>query len=221
MEHSPHGAQQTRRGLRRRRTLRWRRVRVILAAGLVLGVGAFATIAAWTDTENATGTFGTSVFATESQSAGSPTYAGHPTAPGAALTFNATAMSPGTSFYAWLNIRTTPASTVGGTVTLTGATPSGALAPALQYRAVRMAGPSPGSACDATAFSGSPTFIAGSSSTYLAVTQVPASPVASAIGAAGAQLGFCIEVRVAPGSDNSYQGQAATVTWTFTATSAS
>jgi predicted ribosomally synthesized peptide with SipW-like signal peptide len=196
-------------------------VRVLLAAGLVLGVGTVATLAAWTSSENATGSFGASVFATESQSQGSA-YAGHPTAPGAALTFTATAMSPGTSFYAWVNIRTTAASTVGGTVALTAAAANGTLAPALQYRAVRLAGPSPGVACDATAFSGSPVFIAGAASTYLAVTQVPGSPVASTLGAAGAQpLGFCVEVQIAPGSAATYQGQAATVTWTFTATSAS
>ncbi|GAA5203499.1 hypothetical protein [Microbacterium jejuense] len=210
---------ETRRDHRRR--VRLRRLRVLLAAGLVLGAGTIATLAAWTGTENATGSFGASIFATESQSQGSPTYAGHPTAPGATLTFNATAMSPGTSFYAWVNIRTTAASTVGGTVMLTAATPSGGLAPALQYRAVRLTGPSPGAVCDATAFSGSPVFIAGAAGTYLAVSQVPGTPVASSIGATGAQLGFCVEVRIAPGSADSYQGQTATATWTFTATSAS
>jgi predicted ribosomally synthesized peptide with SipW-like signal peptide len=204
-----------------RKRLRNRRLRVLLAAGLVLGAGSIATLAAWTDTENATGSFGASVFATESQSQGTPTYAGHPTAPGASLTFNATAMSPGTSFYAWLNVRTTAASTVGGTVNLTAAAPSGALAPALQYRAVRLTGPSPGAACDATAFAGTPTFIAGAAATYLPVAQVPGTPVASTIGAAGAQLGFCFEVRIIAGSADTFQGQTATVTWTFTATSAS
>lgn len=209
----------TRRGLRRR--VRARRLRVLLAAGLVLGAGAVATLAAWTSTENATGSFGASVFATESQTQGSA-YAGHPTAPGATLAFTATAMSPGASAYAWVNVRTTAASTVGGTLTLTAATATGALAPALQYRAVRLTGPSPGAACDATAFSGSPVFIAGTSSTYLAVTQVPGTPVASILTAAGAQpLGFCVEVQIAPGSANSFQGQTANVTWTFTATSAS
>ena len=75
-------------------------MQAVLAAGLVLGIGTAATLAAWTDTENATGGFGASVFGTESQSAGSPTYASNTTAPGATLSFDATAMSPGTSFYA-------------------------------------------------------------------------------------------------------------------------
>ncbi|WP_164743505.1 SipW-dependent-type signal peptide-containing protein [Microbacterium sulfonylureivorans] len=198
-------------------------MRVLLAAGLVFGVGAFATLAAWTDTENATGSFGASVFGTESQSAGSPTYTSQTAAPGASLTFNATAMSPGTSFYAWLNVRTTPASTVGGTVALTGiANNAGGLVGALQYRAVRTASVNPTSPCDATAFTGTPVFIAGAAATYLQVTAaVPASPVASPIAAAGGAIGYCFEVRVAPGSANTYQGTTATVTWTFTSTSAS
>lgn len=205
-----------------RRRLRGRRLRVVLAAGLVFGIGAFATLAAWTDTENATGSFGASVFDTQSASAGSPTYTSQTAAPGASLTFGATGMSPGTSFYAWLNVRTTPATTVGGTVALTGIDDNdGGLVGALQYRAVRMATASPGTTCGAAVFTGSPVFIAGAAATYLPVTQVPGTPVASPIAAAGAEIGYCFEVRVAPGSANSFQGTTATVTWTFTSTSAS
>ncbi|WP_228484574.1 SipW-dependent-type signal peptide-containing protein [Microbacterium cremeum] len=209
---------QTRRA--RRARMHRRRLQAVLAAGIVLGAGTAVTLAAWTDTENATGGFGSSVFGTESQSQGSPTYASQTTAPGATLTFNATAMSPGTSFYAWLNVRTTPASTVGGTVSLTSIAPSGGLASALQYRAVRMPGATPSSTCNAAAFTGTPVFVAGAAASYLPVSQVPATPVASPIGAAGAELGFCFEVRIAPGSADSFQGQTGSVTWTLTATSA-
>ena len=58
-------------GERGRRARIWR---ALLAGGLVLGVGATATLAAWNDSEVATGSFAASVFDTESQSAGSPTY---------------------------------------------------------------------------------------------------------------------------------------------------
>lgn len=202
--------------------LRSRRMRVVLAAGLVFGAGAFATLAAWTDTENATGSFGASVFDTQSASAGSPTYTSQTAAPGASLTFNATAMSPGTSFFAWLNVRTTPTTNVAGTVALTGvANNGGGLVGALQYRAVRMSSASPASTCNAAAFTtGTPVFIAGTSGTYSAITQVPASPVSSPIAAAGAEIGYCFEVRITPGSANTFQGTTATVTWTFTSTSA-
>ncbi|GAA1923103.1 hypothetical protein GCM10009775_14380 [Microbacterium aoyamense] len=192
----------------------------MLAAGVVLGVGSIATIAAWTDNENATGSFGASIFDTESQSAGSPAYASRPTAPGATLTFNATAMSPSTSYFAWLNIRTTTTTTVGGNVTLTGAAATGTLAPALQYRLIRLGGVGSAANCVSTAFTAGSVYLAGSSTTYSTVTTVPASPLANPIGASGAELGFCVEVRVAAGSANTYQGQTATVTWTFTATSA-
>lgn len=209
---------ETRRSARRRLGLR--RVAAVLAAGAVLGIGSIATIAAWTDNENATGAFSTSIFDTESQSAGSPAYASRPTAPGATLSFAATAMSPGVSSYAWVNVRTTAASTVGGTITLTSATATGTLAPALQYRMVRLGAAGSAANCVATAFTaGTPVFVAGASGTYSAVTTVPASPVANPIGAGGSELGFCVEVRVTPGSANSYQGQTATVTWAFTATS--
>ena len=196
---------------------------MILAAGLVLGIGTTATLAAWTDTEIGTGSFGASVFGTESQSAGSPAYASNTTAPGASLTFNATAMSPGVSFYAYLNVRTPPASTVGGNVALTSAavspTTAGTIGPALEYRAVRLTGVAPGTPCSSAAFTGTPTFIAGSGTTWLPVSQAPASPVANPIGAAGAELGFCFEVRIMNGAANSVQGTTATVTWTMTGTS--
>jgi predicted ribosomally synthesized peptide with SipW-like signal peptide len=202
---------------RGRRSRIWR---AVLAGGLVLGVGATVTLAAWNDSEQATGSFAASVFGTESQSAGSPTYASNTTAPGATLSFAATAMSPGTSTYAWLNIRTTTTSTVGGTVTLAAVTNNGGgLVGALQYRAVRMASANPTSTCAAAAFTGTPAFVAGGASTYLPVTQVPASAVANPIGAAGAQLGFCFEVQVAPNAANTFQGTSATVTWQFNAAS--
>lgn len=210
-----------REGARGPRRLASLRVRALLLGGLVLGVGAASTLAAWTDTENATGSFTASVFDTQSQSAGSPTYASNTTAPGATLDFAATGVSPGASSYAWLNIRTTPTSTVGGSVVLTASTPSGGLAPVLQYRAVRMAGASPGSTCSAAAFTAGATYIAGSSTTWLAVSALPTTPVPSTIGAAGAALGFCFDVRLATDAATTYQGLSGTVTWTFTATSAS
>lgn len=203
-----------------RRRLRSRRIAAVLAAGMVLGVGSVATIAAWTDTEVATGSFGASIFDTESQSAGSPTYASNTAAPGASLTFSAASMSPSVSYYAWLNVRTTPATTVAGSVALTSISSTGALPPALQYRMVRMATASPGTTCAAAVFDASAVYIAGTSSTYSASTAVPASPVASPIAAAGASIGYCVEVRVAPGTASSFQGATGTITWTFTSTSA-
>lgn len=208
------------RGRHGERGRRSRIVRAVLAGGVVFGIGAAVTLAAWNDSEVGTGSFASSVFDTESQSAGSPTYASRPTAPGATLSFAATAMSPGVSHYAWLNVRTTTASTVGGNVTLTGVTNNaGGLVGALEYRAVRMTAPNPTATCAAAAFTGTPTFIAGGASSYLPVTTVPGTAVANPVAAAGGAIGFCVEVRVVNGAANTFQGQSATVTWQFTAAS--
>jgi predicted ribosomally synthesized peptide with SipW-like signal peptide len=201
---------------RPRRAARWR---AVLAGGLVLGAGSTATLAAWNDAEVATGAFASSVFDLQSQSAGSPTYADHAGPPGATLAFNATAMSPGVSSFAWLNVRTTPASTVGGTVGLTALDRSGALAPALEYRAVRTASPNPAVACDATAFAAPSTFIVGGTSTWVPLSSAPPVVVSNPIGPTGAVIGLCFDVRVVVGAANTFQGQTASATWTFTGTS--
>ncbi|MHA7306635.1 SipW-dependent-type signal peptide-containing protein [Arthrobacter sp. TMN-49] len=195
--------------LRRRR---FTRGRAVLAGALVLGLGATMTVAAWTNSENVTGSFAASTFTTESSTI-SGVWASNTTSPGAGLAFNAVAMSPSVSLYAWANVRTTAASTVGGTITLASVSTSGPLVPVLEYRAVRT--PAVGTGCDGNAFTGTPTFIAGSVSTYLAVTTVPASPVTSAITAPSGEIRYCFEVRVQPGAANSYQGQTGAVHWLF------
>lgn len=201
---------------RRHGATRWR---AVLAGGLVLGAGATATLAAWTDTVVATGDFGSSVFDLQSQSAGNPTYADHAVAPGASLTFDASAMSPGVSHYAWLNVRTTAASTVGGDVVLTGLVAGGALAPALEYRAVRTSSPNPTIACDAAAFAAPSTFIVGGTTTWVPLSSALPAAVSNHIGAAGASIGFCFDVRVMVEAHNDFQGDAGEATWTFTGTS--
>jgi len=194
------------------------RVRAILAGGLVLGIGAAATLAAWTTNENATGTFGASTFNTQSSSSAG-VWASNTTAPGVALVFNATGMSPTVSHFATLNVRTTAATNVAGNVTLTSATPAGALAPVLEYRAVQV---SAATACTATTFTtGTPVYVAGAVGTYIAVSAVPAVPVQTSLAAAGGETRYCFDVRVQSTAASSYQGNTATVTWLFTATSVS
>jgi hypothetical protein len=130
---------------------------------------------------------------------------------------NAASMSPGASQYAWVNIRTTAASTVGGTIALASSSSSGALLPVLEYKAVRTTAVD--TTCDAAAFSGSPVFIAGSASAYVAAASVPGPAVTSAVTPSNRELRYCFEVRIQPGAPNSYQGGTGTVTWLFTGTS--
>ena len=192
------------------------RTRAVLAGAVVLGVGASITLASWTDDEYASGSFAASTFNTESSTVAG-VWASNTSSPGAALAFNASGMSPSVSYYAWINIRTSAASTVGGTVQLASSATSGGLVPVLEYRAVRTAATS--TTCDPTAFGGSPTYVAGGSASYLAVTAVPGTPVVSNISSPSGELRFCFETRVQAGATNSYQGTSATVTWLFAATS--
>ncbi|WP_081765968.1 SipW-dependent-type signal peptide-containing protein [Arthrobacter sp. 31Y] len=202
------------------------RLRAALAGALVLGVGSSVTLAAWTDSDQATGSFGASVFATESTAAkpyvASGPWAANDTAPGASLLFQATAMSPGTVFYAPFAIRTTEKS-VEGTVALgiPAVTSSGTgiadLGAALRYRVVRSA------SCDAAAFGGTPAFVVGSDGGK-PLTQGQAAGVVNPLAAAtanqpGLPTQFCFEVSLPAGASTALQGQTATVTWPFTATS--
>ncbi len=101
------------------------RVRALLAGALVLGVGATLTLASWTDQEYAQGSFATSTFAIEGAADG--TFGDHSATP-APLLFTATAaaMSPGSITYSRFVVRTTAATTVAGTVQMSGATVGGA-----------------------------------------------------------------------------------------------
>jgi predicted ribosomally synthesized peptide with SipW-like signal peptide len=192
---------------------RWR---ALLAGGLVLGVGATATLAAWNDSEQATGTFGSSVFTTVSKNSTGATFASHEQAP-ATLTFAAGGMSPSTLFTAGLDVRTTgpadapiPASTVGGAVSLTSSTPAGdpLLTDQLEYRAVVT---TTATACSAAAYSGA----------YTAASTVPAALQESLSSNGANTVRFCFQVRLKPDAPNTTQGTAGAVTWAFTSTSAS
>jgi predicted ribosomally synthesized peptide with SipW-like signal peptide len=201
--------------LKRARRSRHFRLRAALAGGLVLGVAAAVTVASWTDSEFSKSTLTTSTFATQS-SADGVAFASNPASPGATLAFAATAMAPTVSSFALFDVRTTAATTVAGTVQLTGATATGTLAPALEYRAIRT---TTSTTCNAAAFSGTATFVAGGASTYLAATTVPGTPVASPLALGGGVIRFCFDIRVKAGAANSLQGATATVTWQFAAAS--
>lgn len=194
-----------------------RRLRAVLAGGLVLGVGAAVTLAAWNDSEYATGSFSASVFNTES-SIDRDTWA-HNTNPPVATFTAVSGMSPTVSAYSSFNIRTTSATNVAGTVSLTNlarTTTAGSLTEVLEYRIARLATAT--TACNATTIAAG-TWVAGGASSYVAATAAVPAPVSSALAAGGGEVRFCIDVRIAAGAANSYQGATGTLTWTFTATS--
>lgn len=90
-----------------RRTRRGRKVKAVLAGGIVLGLGAAVTLAVWTDNEFVNGVFATGEFVFDGSTDGAA-FADHATSPGAPLAFElatAQAMTPGDSVSAPFAIR--------------------------------------------------------------------------------------------------------------------
>lgn len=204
----------------RSRRVRALRLRAVLAAGLVLGVGAAVTLASWTDSEYATGSFESSVFNTQSSVNGGA-YADNSVSPGATVAV-AGPFAPGVSSYIPVLIRTT-VNSVAGTAVLNGAVLGGAdpatLGAALVYRVVRTT-----ATCNAAAFAGAPAFVVGAAGTARPLTAGQESGVTNALAAAtstapGAAAGFCFEVTLPAGASNSLQGTTTTATWQLVATS--
>lgn len=92
---------------------RRRRRKALLAGGLVLGVGATMTLAAWSDDVFVSGTFAAGNFgiqgAVDSSASSWAEYDTSGTAASMSFTVNPTAMTPGASVYAPLSLRVDPA----------------------------------------------------------------------------------------------------------------
>lgn len=191
-----------------RRRTRAAKLRAVLIGGLVVGVGTTATLAAWTDTEHATGTFGTSIFGIVGSTNGG-TFAEHPSGSAASMAFAATAMSPGNKAFASFDVRTTPGTTVDGTVALTKASVSGnpLITGNLAYRVATVPA---GTTCSTVPYTG----------TAQNISAVFALPDASVSAAAANTVRYCFEVTLASNTPNAAQGKSGSATWTFTATSA-
>lgn len=199
------------------------RTRALLAGGLVLGVGAAVTLAAWTAQDNATGSFTTSRFVTQSSADAGTTWADNSAVPGAVLQLNAGALSPGATVAAVLGIRTT-AGSIGGTEALqtptSSTTPLPALWSSLQYRVYS----STTSTCTATSTPlSSSDWIIGSATTWSTMgTAVPVNStalVAATTSSPGTPTWFCFQVGLPSGAPNTLQGQSLVVTWLFSGTS--
>lgn len=192
-----------------------------LASGLILGLAATPTLASWTDSEFAGGTFIASTFDTESNVNGAG-YAGNHTSTGPTVSFTLPGFGPGdTRFYSVL-IRTTPGS-VAGTTTLNGATLSGpdaaTLGAAFVYRVIRTT-----ATCNSFAFSGTPTFVVGSASVQRPLTSGQEIGVVNPLAAAtvslpGTPTGFCFELTLPSSAPSSLQNKTANAAWNFVATS--
>jgi len=100
---------------------RKRKFQAVLAGGLVLGIGAAVTLAAWNDSEFAEGIFTTGEFNLEGSTDGPEEgFAEHPTeAEAAELEFEADNLVPGETVYAPFHLRLDAATTVDGSIPAT------------------------------------------------------------------------------------------------------
>lgn len=196
-------------------TTRSRKFKAILAGGIVLGVGAAVTLAAWTDNEWAEGTFGAGSFNVLGSTDGS-TFTDHESADGAAsLSFDLTGgdnMSPGDTVAAPFVLRLDGETSYDASVVLENATGGGDNPTALSYEIVSVANAGACSA-DATGTSIVPADTAPGSTARAEGFDL----IAGADATAGAPVTLCFKVTA---GDSLTQGQNTNAQWQFTATSA-
>ncbi|KJL29706.1 SipW-dependent-type signal peptide-containing protein [Microbacterium oxydans] len=202
----------TRSSMREARRLRSRRIRAVLAGGLVFGIGAAATLAAWNDSEYAAATFQAGRFDIVGAVDGA-TFASHATT-GAAATLSfalaPTAMAPGTTTYALFSVKTANPS-VAGTLQLNAGTPGGTgLATYLTYGVRTIAG----TTCNGTTYPAGTAVVADGS----ALTANGATTQAVTANG-GAPVNYCIAVTLPTTAANAAQGLTMTQTWQFIGTS--
>ena len=189
-----------------------RRIRALLAGGLVLGLGTAVTLASWNDSEFASGTFASGVFGIEGSSTNGTTFSDHSTSgTAAALTFTVTptSLAPSDIVYSPFAVRLAANATNNANIVLSNAGTTGTLT-GLTYQVIQ---PSTWGCSAAT--TGTTIVAAG--------TALTASPTASTIsltkgttGNPGAPAYLCVIVTAGA---TLVQGSTGTATWQLTATS--
>lgn len=214
------GRRQIREFEQKRRRLRSRRIKAVLAGGLVFGIGSAATLAAWTDTEEASGSFEAGRFNIEMAVDGSAW------SNNSEATFDASGMYPGSKVYAPVLVRTTSNTTIDGELSVAsknGNGQSGGIVDSLVYRAVTESLAANGETsfkCGENSFSGSPTYVYGSaSSTIPFKTEVGGAKSQSVSRASESVTAYCFEVTLPSSTPTTAQGTEASKTWKFFAES--
>ena len=200
---------------------RRRRTRALLAGGLVLGLGAAVTLAAWNDSEFATGEFTAGAFNLEGSTDGT-TFADHDTLGTAAVVTFTTPfdnLAPDDVVYApfWVRLddtTTTGADLVVGSLTTTDGTPGNAAN--LSWTVYQLA--SATDTCDATGVAAGTSLATGA--TLASAPTITSGTVTLTEGATagtpGAAQQLCIVVTAGAGLT---QSGSAVATWEFAATS--
>jgi predicted ribosomally synthesized peptide with SipW-like signal peptide len=171
-----------------------RKVRAILAGGLVLGIGAAVTLAAWNDSEFAVGNFGAGHFNMQG-SADSVVFADHPSGSPATLNFAVAAgtLSPGDVVAAPYALRLDAETTNAGTVGIASTVNTGTAVDKLSYKIVQIP---PNGTCtpEATGTDIIPAETALGEGSVIAPIELSKSTIA---GEPGASVLLCIQVTAA------------------------
>ncbi|HEY0188723.1 MAG TPA: SipW-dependent-type signal peptide-containing protein [Cellulomonas sp.] len=187
---------------------RSRRRRIALAVGsggLVLGIGAVVTMAAWTSTERSQADFEAGRFSIQGSADGS-TFSENPGSPGLEISFDALAakLSPGATTYAPYAVQLTAGSDYAADVTLTSSTGTGTAADALTYTIVQT--PTFGCTADTTG------------TTLVSDQSASGTPGAEmfSLDAAGDTVYLCLQVTA---GDDLAQGSTGNIEWNLTGAS--
>lgn len=192
-----------------------RKMAAVLAGGLVLGIGAATTMAAWTDSQEVTATFKAGIFKLESKTTEMEEDWKHwDSSLEIPLMMNASGMSPGASSFGFVDVRTTGDSTLGGETQLKyeteGVDINDIMVNALQFRAKSV---SANTICSAGIFDTEPFLEATAESAP--GTPAPQELLAGADDAPGSAVRYCVEVRMkTSGVSNDVQGMSANLIWT-------
>lgn len=193
-------------GQRRRRAPK---VRAILAGGLVLGVGAAITLAAWNDSEFAQGTFTAGAFNLEGSTDGS-TFGENPVTAPATLGFTANPanLAPGDVVTAPFAVRLDDTTTNDATVTVSTETSTGGLV-GLTYSLTQSTAFGCGQAVTATLVPAGQALGTTPGSVTFALTQGAGTDP-------GAPVNLCFRITA---DDDLVQSQTGSTTWEFSAQS--
>lgn len=197
------------------RGLRSRRARAILAGGLVLGVGAAITLAAWNDSEFATGTFTSGQFNLVGSIDGATFTENDVTPADVTFSTNFDNLSPDETVAAPFVVHLDAATTDNADLSVASAVGSGAAEAELTYGIVTVA-----AFVDCTPVAvGTSTLVAPGTALDAvdATVPLPSVPVNQGVGAApGADVFLCVQVTSSP---TLVQNTTAVGTWEFEAIS--
>lgn len=202
MTSSPSSA--TRRSASRR--LWSRRIRALLASGLVLGVGSTVTLAAWNDSEYVSGSVTSGQFGLEGSVDGSSYRSSDPESPHTLSFSPDTQLFPGSTDYALFSVRTA-AESLGGTVqVLADDGNAEGLGAYLTYGIRQIEG----ATCNAESFNSGEVIVERGSS--LTTGAESAEELAAN---QGTVVNYCLELSLPVDADNAAQGLTATPSWEF------